>query len=97
MSAEFIGLLTVGVMVAGLFLVVLNGLRSDINGLRNQVDGFQRQLDGYREELNGFRAELTSMRRDIADLGERVARVEGLLDGLRESIRAAATGEKAAA
>lgn len=40
MSAEFIGLLTVGVMVAGLFLVVLNGLRSDINGLRSRSMAF---------------------------------------------------------
>lgn len=97
MSAEWIGLLTVGVMVAGLFLVVLNGLRSDINGLRTEVNGFRTQLDAFREELNGFRTELATMRRDIADLGERVARVEGLLDGLRESIRSAATGKKAAA
>ncbi len=111
MSAELIGVLTVGVMLAGLILVVLNGLRSDINGLRTemngfrtqlnsfqtQLDGFRTQLDGFREELNGFRAELAAMRRDFADLCERVARVEGLLDGLRESIRSAATGKKAAA
>ena len=111
MSAELIGVLTVGVMLAGLILVVLNGLRSDINGLRTemngfrtqlnsfqtQLDGFREELNGFREELNGFRAELAAMRRDFADLCERVARVEGLLDGLRESIRSAATGKKAAA
>ena len=111
MSAELIGVLTVGVMLAGLILVVLNGLRSDINGLRTemngfrtqlnsfqtQLDGFREELNGFREELSGFRAELAAMRRDFADLCERVARVEGLLDGLRESIRSAATGKKAAA
>ena len=104
MSAELIGVLTVGVMLARLILVVLNGLRSDINGLRTEMNGFrtqinsfQTQLDSFREELNGFRAELAAMRRDFADLCERVARVEGLLDGLRESIRAAATGKRAAA
>ena len=37
------------------------------------------------------------MRRDFADLCERVARVEGLLEGLRESIREAAASRKSAA
>ena len=39
-----------------------------------------------RGEIDGLRGEINGLRQEIGDLRERMARLEGLLEGLREAI-----------
>ncbi len=95
MNAELIAILAVGVAVAGL---VLNGQRAnrrEIGTLRTEI---QTEIGTLRTEMQTeigtLRAEVhreistlrTEISREIADLRERMARLEGLLEGLREAI-----------
>ena len=90
MSIELIGVLvavlTVGVALAGLILSSSRGLRQDI---RQDVVQLETRV----------REDISQLRDDMKQLGDRVARVEhsqakieGLLEGLREAI----TGRPAA-
>ena len=79
MSGEIIAILGVGVALAGLMLTSSRGLRQD---MRNNLAQLEARL-----------------REDMKQLSERVARVEhsqakleGLLEGLREAITVRATG-----
>ena len=67
MSAELIGILSVGVALGGL-LIALQA-RTD-----KRLDGFEKRLDGFGQELAGLRVEFRA-------LGERVARLAGLIKG----------------
>ena len=54
----------------------MNALRGEMNGLRDQ----QRRLrDQMTDRMNGMQAEIGRLR-------ERMAKIEGLLEGLREAI-----------
>ena len=52
-------------------------------GLAGLILNGQRSLADMRRQLNELRNE---MHRDITALGERVARLEGLVEGLRDAI-----------
>lgn len=67
MSAELIGILGVGAALGGLVLT-LGGL---MLSLQSRTD---RRLDAFVGELSGLRGELRAF-------GERVARLEGLIEG----------------
>ena len=80
MSGEMIAILGVGVALAGMILTSSRGLRQDMVRLESRLD----------ERINGLESRL---REDMKQLTERVARVEhsqakleGLLEGLREAI-----------
>ena len=82
MSAELIGILSVGVALGGL-LIALQA-RTD-----KRLDGLEKRLDGFGQELGGLRVELRA-------LGERVARLEGLIEGsglFRRAELSEATGD----
>lgn len=102
MSNELIGILIAlaGVVVAlgGLILTSNRGLRQDVTQVEARLREDMSQLrqdmkqseSRLREDMNQLRAEL---RGDINQLGDRVARLEhgqakleGLLEGLREAI-----------
>ena len=74
MSAELIGILSVGVALGGL-LIALQA-RTD-----KRLDGFEKRLDGFEKRLDGFGQELAGLRVELRALGERVARLEGLIEG----------------
>ena len=65
MSVELIGIVTVGVALAGLILTGSRGLRQDMRRLDERISGLESQ---------------------IGELRERMAHLEGLLEGLREAI-----------
>ena len=71
MSAELIGILSVGFALGG--LVVALQLRTDkrLDSLEERMGALERR---FVEELAGLRSELRA-------LGERVARLEGLIEG----------------
>ena len=80
MSGEMIAILGVGVALAGMILTSSRGLRQDMVRLESRLD----------ERINRLESRL---REDMKQLTERVARVEhsqakleGLLEGLREAI-----------
>ena len=94
MSVELISVLVavlaMGVTLAGLILTSSRGLRQDI---RQDMARMESQL---REDIGKLESRL---RDDIKQLGDRVgrlehsqARLEGLLEGLREAITVRATG-----
>ena len=76
MSPEFYTIIAVSIALAGL---ILNGQRSmsaSITELRGQIGGLRTELNSLREQMH----------QEIAALSERVARLEGLLEGLRDAI-----------
>ena len=91
MSVELISVLVavlaIGATLAGLILTSNRGLRQDMARLESRLDG---RIGGLEERL---REDTSQLRDDIKQLGERVARMEhgqakleGLLEGLREAI-----------
>ncbi len=102
MSAELIAIIAVGIALAGLLQVRINRLedrqRSDLNSLeerqRKTLTGLE---DRQRSDLNsleerqrkiltGLEYRIGALERGQAELRERMAKLEGLLEGLREAI-----------
>ena len=90
MSIELISILTaivaVGVALAGVTLAGSRGLRQDMARLESRLDVRITALESRQE------ARLNELRGEIGELRERVAKLEGLLEGLREAV----TGRAAA-
>ena len=90
MSGEILAILAVGVALAGLILTSNRGLRQAI---RQDMARLESRLD---ERIDRLEARL---RDDIKQLGDRVARMEhsqAKLEGLLEGLREAITGRAAA-
>ena len=83
MSGEIIAILAVGVALAGLILTSNRGLRQDMARMESRLD----------ERINGLESRFDAMEKQFGELRERMAHLEGLLEGLREAIsgRAAAS------
>ena len=97
MSAEFLAIVAMGISLAGLVLRlhVLTNRRIDrlADRFDRQEARFDRQderLDLHNDRLAANRQHAAdrfdSLERGMADLRERMARLEGLLEGLRDSI-----------
>ena len=69
MSAELIGILSVGVALAALLLTNIKSLRDEMRMLREET----------REDMRRMETRLDA-------LEQRMARLEGVLDGLREAL-----------
>ena len=87
MTPEIYTIIAVGIALAGL---ILNGqrsiaeLRKDLNALGERVN---RDIAALDEKLSRDIAELREqMNQGLAALGERVARLEGFMEGLRDAI-----------
>ena len=83
MSVELIAILAAGVALAGVILTATRGLRQDMARLESRLDGSIKALESRFDGLE----------RQFGELRERMAHLEGLLEGLREAItgRAAAS------
>ena len=93
MSAELIGILSVGVALGGLVLALQ--LRTD-----KRLDRFGERMDRFEERMEMFEKrfveELAGVRGELRALGERVARLEGLIEGsglFRRAELSAAAGD----
>ena len=83
--------------VIGTGIVVLIAIATSHRHLR---DEFRREMRAFRDESRGemkagreeFRGETNRIHAEVGGLRERMAKLEGLLEGLREAI----TGRKAA-
>ena len=84
MSGELIAIVAVGAALAGLILTSSRGIRQDMRQdmarLESRLDG---KIAGLESRLDGKIAGLESQ---IGELRERMAHLEGLLEGLREAI-----------
>ena len=91
MSGELIAIVAVGAALAGLILTSSRGLRQDMAQLRRDMREDMGKLGSRLDErIDRLEARL---RDDIKQLGDRVgrmehsqAKLEGLLEGLREAI-----------
>ena len=87
MSVELISVLVavlaIGATLAGLILTSNRGLRKDMTRMESRLN----------ERINGLESRFDAMEKQFGELRERMAHLEGLLEGLREAItgRAAAS------
>ena len=100
MSKDLIATIGVGVSLAGLILYSQHNLRTDLRAemldLREET---RAEFKVVHEEFNAVRSEMKAgfnihleainrLRDDVSQLQERVARQEGLMEGLRDAIAA---------
>ncbi len=76
MSAELIGILSVGVALAALLLTSVNSLREGVRALREGMRRVENRLDTLEQRMENR----------LDALEQRMARLEGALDGLREAL-----------
>ena len=82
MNGEIIAIVGVGAALAGLILASIRGLRQDMNQLRQDMNRLEERLRDGIKQLDAR----------VARLEHSQAKLEGLLEGLREAI----TGRAAA-
>ena len=84
MSVELISvlvaMLAIGATLAGLILTGNRGLRQD---MRQDMAKLESQLDG---SIKALESRFDAMEHQFGELRERMAHLEGLLEGLREAI-----------
>ena len=107
MSLELIALIGIGVTVisigvalAALILITQRNLRADIRAdMRAQREETRAEFKAVRTEMQVQREEtqagFKALREEIISLRERVAHLEGLLEGLREAITGRRVAEEA--
>ena len=94
MSKDLIAIIGVGVSLAGLILYSQHNLRSEMLDLREET---RAEFKVVHEEFNAVRSEMKAefnihleavnrLREDVSQMQERVARQEGLMEGLRDAI-----------
>ncbi len=103
MSMELIALIGIGVTVisigvalAALILNTQRNLRAEMQAQREETKTeFKAQRDETRAEFKAVRVEMQAQREVIISLLERMAHLEGLLEGLREAITGRRVAEDA--
>ena len=87
MSGELIAIVAVGVTLAGLILTSSRGLRQDIRQDMVQLE------TRVREDISQLRGDMNQLAERVGRMEHSQAKLEGLLEGLREAItgRAAAS------
>ena len=82
--------------VIGTGVVILIAIAASNRHLRGEMNALRGELNGLRDQQNGFRDQMTDrmdgIHAEIGRLRERMAKLEGLLEGLREAI----TGKRVA-
>ena len=93
MTTELISVLVaalaVGVTLGGVILTGLHGIRREMGDLRREMGDLRGEIGGIRGELSEFRRDMETR---LSAVERQQAKLEGLLEGLREAI----TGHRAA-
>ena len=89
MLSVLVAVMAVGVTLGGLFLTGLHGIRREIGDLRREMGDLRGEIGGIRGELSEFRRDMETR---LSAVERQQAKLEGLLEGLREAI----TGHRAA-
>ena len=72
--------------------MILTGL----HGIRREIGDLRREMGDLREEMGGLRGGLSELRRDMETRLSAVERQQAKLEGLLEGLREAITGHNAA-
>ena len=92
MTPEAWTVIGTGVVVLIAVVASYHHLRGEMKALRDEFRGeMKASRDEFREETKASRNEMNQIRTEVGGLRERMAKLEGLLEGLREAI----TGRKA--
>ena len=78
-----------GLAFAGVILTATRGLRQDMARLDGRIGALESRLDG---SIKALESRFDAMEHQFGELRERMAHLEGLLEGLREAITVRATG-----
>ena len=87
MSPELIAILAVGIAVAGLILNGQNQTNRRLDALEQRLED---RIDALEQRISAFELQVNQrfdrLEARLAALEQRVARLEGVLDGLREAL-----------
>ena len=83
MSAELIAILAVGVALAGLLATSQRNLRND---LRTDIQQVRTDIQQVRTDIQQVRTDVRALETRVAAVEQGQAKLEGLLEGLREAI-----------
>jgi len=87
MSMEIIAIISASTALAGLIITGQNSLRREMREQRDELQAHrketQAEFKAVREEMQ---AEFKTTREAIGKLRERMAHLEGLMEGLREAL-----------
>ena len=87
MTPELIAILAVGVAVAGLILNGQTQTNRRLDALEQRLEG---RIDALEQRISAFELQVNQrfdrLEARLAVLEQRVARLEGVLDGLREAL-----------
>ena len=91
MSLEFYTIIAIAVALAGLILNGHRSLSASLADMRKELrEEFRKDIGAVRSELSDLRREFNAfgaqMYKEIAALSGRVARLEGLVEGLRDAV-----------
>ena len=94
MSNELIAILGVGIALAVMMNTQIRSLRADlvqrfdykIDALDKRLDDQAIEMGATKTEMGAIKKEMGAMRKDIHALGERMAHLEGLVEGLKEAV-----------
>ena len=76
MTPELIAIVTVGIALAGVGVALAGVILTSIRGVRQDMARLESRLDGKIDALSA----------QLGELRERMAHLEGLMEGLREAI-----------
>ena len=91
-----VAVVAVGASLAGVILTGLHGLRREMGDLRREMSDLRGEMGSLRGEMGGLRGELNELRRDMETRLSAVERQQAKLEGLLEGLREAITGHTAA-
>ncbi len=80
---RLIAILGTGIALAGLIVAGQRGLRAELGGLRTEQHGIRAEM---LDRFNATDTRLTAIERQQGEARERMAHLEGLLNGLRKAI-----------
>ena len=87
MTPELIAIVMVGIALAGVILASTRGVRQDMAGVRQDMTRLESRLDGRIAALESrLDGKIAALSAQLGELRERMAHLEGVLDGLREAI-----------
>ena len=89
MDGDIIPLGTVGLGLAALMIGLFAWLRQDMKQLRAEIHQSEERL---QSQIHSLRGDVAEVRTEGAHLRERMAKLEGLLEGLREAITRSVPG-----
>ena len=89
MLSVLVAVMAVGVTLGGMILTGLHGIRREMGDLRREMGDLRGEIGGIRGGLSEFRRDMETR---LSAVERQQAKLEGLLEGLREAI----TGHRAA-